>query len=102
MSEGISPAPVQNAASESITDPRIRSRELGADLQTGIAHHQAGRLDEAEALYRKLLDVVPDHPRALHLLGIIETERGRPERGVKLIGRAFPALARSADAHVDF
>jgi tetratricopeptide (TPR) repeat protein len=66
-----------------------------------MRHHRAGRRDEAEALYRKMLKAAPNHPRASHLLGLIETERGHPERGVELIGKAFPALARCPQAHLD-
>lgn len=76
--------------------------ELTADLQAALAHHQAGRLDAAEALYRKLLDAMPGHPRASLMLGVIETQRGRPQRGAELIGQALPALAGVPEAHVDF
>jgi hypothetical protein len=47
------------------TDIRAHLAELATDLQAAMAHHQAGGLDEAEALYRKLLDAVPNHPHAL-------------------------------------
>jgi tetratricopeptide (TPR) repeat protein len=75
--------------------------ELASVLKEAVEHHKAGRLDEAETLYRKLIAAIPNHPRASYLLGLIETARGRPERGVELIGRAFPALARSPEVHVD-
>ena len=75
--------------------------ELASDLKEAVAHHKAGRLDEAEALYHKLLDSFPNHPRALYLLGLIETARGRPERGIELIGQALPALSKSPQANVD-
>jgi tetratricopeptide (TPR) repeat protein len=75
--------------------------ELASNLREGVEYHKAGRLAEAETLYRKLIDVVPNHPRASYLLGLIETARGQPERGVELIRRALPALARSPEVHVD-
>jgi tetratricopeptide (TPR) repeat protein len=75
---------------------------LATDLRAAVAHHRAGKLEEAEALYRKLLDAAPNHPQALRLLGVIETERGQATRGVELIGRAFPALSSIPDAHLDF
>ena len=80
---------------------RAHLAELVTDLREAVEHHKAGRLDEAEAFYRKLIDAVPNHPRASYYLGLIETARGRPERGVELIGQAFPALARSPEVHVD-
>src|SRR5215831_10400457 len=75
---------------------------LATDLRAAVAHHRAGKLEEAEALYRKLLDAAPNHPQALRLLGVIETQRGQATRGVELIGRAFPVLSRIPDAHLDF
>jgi hypothetical protein len=36
-------------------------------LETAVAHHQAGRLAEAEQLYRQILARFPDHPDTLHL-----------------------------------
>jgi tetratricopeptide (TPR) repeat protein len=71
------------------------------DLEVALAHHRAGRHQEAEALYRKVLDRSPDHPDALHFLGILETERGRPDRGAELIGLAVKALPNVPDPHVD-
>src|SRR4051812_28791945 len=37
----------------------------------GVPLHQAGRLAEAEACYRQALALVPAHPEALHLLGLL-------------------------------
>ena len=44
--------------------------------------HQHGRLDEAEAKYRQVLQTDPDHRQALRLSGILARERG--EFGVSL------------------
>lgn len=58
--------------------------------------HQSGRLDEAAALYRVVLDERPDDADALHLLGLIVRRRGDPAGGVGLIRRAialYPGLA---------
>jgi len=80
------------------------ARQMAAafrDLQAGAAHHQAGRRDRAEALYRKVLQKVPDHPDGLHLLGVIAYENGRHQQAVRLISRAVAALPWFADAHVN-
>lgn len=36
--------------------------------------HQGGRLDEAETLYRRILDAVPDQGDARHLLGVLRAQ----------------------------
>ena len=61
-----------------------------ADLfNAGLRLHQAGRLIEAEALYRRTLATRPDHSDALHLLGVIASQNGRHELSVQLIERAI-------------
>ncbi len=60
-------------------------------LPAAVAHHQAGRLAEAEALYRQVLAVAPDHGDALHLLGVLAHQTGHSEAAVGLIERAVVA-----------
>jgi protein O-GlcNAc transferase len=45
-------------------------------LQQAIAHHKAGRLQEAEQFYRATLQVQPDHPEANHNLGVLVGQLG--------------------------
>ncbi|MBI3974419.1 MAG: tetratricopeptide repeat protein [Chloroflexi bacterium] len=59
-----------------------------------MAHHRAGRLVEAETLYRRVLEARPDDPDALQLLGALARDSGRPDLAVELIGSA---LARAPD-----
>ena len=58
-------------------------------IQNAIASHQAGRLGEAEAVYRGILDHNPDHPGALHLLGVLRHQQSRQIEAIKLIGCAI-------------
>jgi predicted O-linked N-acetylglucosamine transferase (SPINDLY family) len=69
-------------------------------LSEAHRHHQAGRLPEAEALYRQILQVQPDHPDALHLLGLIAHHAGRYEAAVELIGKAICVNPTAAVFHV--
>src|SRR5215212_3614011 len=55
----------------------------------GVPHHQAGRLAEAEVQYRQALALVPNHPEALHLLGLLAHQVGRPELALTLIEQAL-------------
>ena len=52
-------------------------------------HHQAGRLNDAERLYRQILAIDPRHADSLHLLGVIATQSGRPDAAVDMIERAI-------------
>src|SRR6516225_549329 len=66
------------------SDPRIAGL-----FSAGLAHHQGGRLAQAETLYRETLALQPDHADALHLLGVIASQVGRHDVAVDLIGRAI-------------
>jgi tetratricopeptide (TPR) repeat protein len=90
-----------HGSSGSLASDESREASLNAELQAGIEHHKAGQIDEAETIYRGLLKKVPHQPNALHLLGLIETQRGRPARGVELIGEALPALEKAPQIHLD-
>ena len=54
-----------------------------------IALHRAGRLDQAEAIYRRILEVEPDNAEALHLLGVVAGQLGDNDECVRLIERAI-------------
>ncbi|RMD71231.1 MAG: tetratricopeptide repeat protein, partial [Gammaproteobacteria bacterium] len=40
-------------------------------IQIALQHHRAGRLAQAEAIYRQILQQNPRHPQALHPLGTL-------------------------------
>ncbi len=58
-------------------------------LQQAVAQHQAGRLQEAAALYKQILQAQPNHFDALHLLGVIFFQAGQNSQAVELIQRAI-------------
>ncbi len=68
-------------------------RDGGADAEAWFAraldHHRAGRLGEAEGLYRRVLAESPCHAAAIHLLGVIAIQAGRPDLGAAIIGEAI-------------
>lgn len=54
----------------------------------GLAAHQAGRLGEAEGLYRRVLQADPRHAEALRLLGLIALVSGQAGAAAALISEA--------------
>ncbi|QCO16661.1 tetratricopeptide repeat protein (plasmid) [Azospirillum brasilense] len=56
--------------------PPAPSADPDALLNDAIALHRSGRLDDAMAAYRAILDLVPRHSDALHLLGLTEHQVG--------------------------
>lgn len=68
---------------------QIREYVLRALLHRGVEHHQAGRWEEAETRYLAVLEINPRHADALHLLGKIDRQQGRP---LCALGRIAAAL----------
>ena len=68
---------------------------VGAALSEALQHHEAGRLGQAQALYRDILAQDPDNADSLHLLGLITAEQGDPAAGAALIQRAMALGARA-------
>jgi len=88
----------QSAAEDArrATDAEMAERGAAELLAAGVAHHQAGRLAEAEVRYRQILADAPDHADALHLLGVIAFQVGRHEMAVQLIDQAIGHNAGSS------
>ncbi|MEO5363886.1 MAG: tetratricopeptide repeat protein, partial [Magnetococcus sp. DMHC-8] len=62
--------------------------DLARAIQEALQIHQAGQLDAAEAIYRKVLAIQPENPDALHLLGFICHQRNQGEKAAELVGKA--------------
>ncbi|MBU0623099.1 MAG: tetratricopeptide repeat protein [Gammaproteobacteria bacterium] len=61
------------------------------ELLQAIAHHQAGQLQEAERLYRDILQLHPQHAEANHNLGVLTVQRKQPEQGLPHLLAALEA-----------
>ena len=70
-------------------------------MQQAAALHQAGRLNDAERIYRAVLDAAPTHFDALQMLGILCVQTGHAGEGAALLTRAVNASPGSADAHAN-
>ncbi len=68
-------------------------------LQESVDSHQAGRLEEAELGYQKILRVNPNHADANHFLGLIAHHFERFETAVELISLAIKTKPRIAAFH---
>ncbi|HYB55424.1 MAG TPA: tetratricopeptide repeat protein, partial [Alphaproteobacteria bacterium] len=53
--------------------------EIREHFETAVSHQKAGRLAEAEALYRAILEADPNHADTLHMCGGLALQAGRPD-----------------------
>ncbi len=70
------------------TPPASVPPRIAELLAQGVAHHQAGRLPQAETCYRQVLAAHPSAD-APHLLGVIAYQVGRHDIAVDLIRQAI-------------
>ncbi|HEX4651261.1 MAG TPA: tetratricopeptide repeat-containing glycosyltransferase family protein [Granulicella sp.] len=82
----ISDPPSQRSQQSSAVIPRL--------LTEALSHHQAGRLPDAERLYRQILALDPRHPDGLHLLGVLAHQTGHHEAAVDTIRQAIANNSR--------
>jgi tetratricopeptide (TPR) repeat protein len=68
-------------------------------LAIAIRHHQGGRLQAAEQIYRQILQAEPNHADAIHLLGVIAHQVGKPDEAVACYRRALELKPDYAEAH---
>lgn len=72
---------------------------LGAQLESAVSHHKAGRLDQAKQLYSAMLSQDPKHVVALHYLGVIAYQQGDVRQATALIGKAIALRPDYDEAH---
>src|SRR5450631_2062236 len=69
-------------------------------LAAAMAHHRAGRLTDAERLYRIVCDTDPNNARAFHLLGVVAHQLKRPD-AASLVAHAVSIEPAFAEVHND-
>lgn len=80
----------------SLAVPVLQPAEL---FDQALAHHQNGRLEQAEALYRQILAVDESHVDSLHLLGVVAYQSGRLQLAEEMIRQAIGRHADIAAFH---
>lgn len=64
-------------------------------LRRGADRHRAGRVEEAESLYRRALRLAPGHPDAENLLSVCALQRGDTAAAVEHSARALATVPHS-------
>jgi tetratricopeptide (TPR) repeat protein/2-polyprenyl-3-methyl-5-hydroxy-6-metoxy-1,4-benzoquinol methylase len=68
-------------------------------LEEAVRQHQAGHLDQAALLYRKIIAADPGNADALHLLGMALLRQGHAEAAAELTRKAIAIQGRKAPYH---
>jgi predicted TPR repeat methyltransferase len=63
--------------------------EIGRLIRDGDEHIRQGRGSDADACFRQVLEIQPDHPDALHRRGLLAFLRGDPREAIDFLSRAM-------------
>jgi len=85
--------------SSSAANPPMPALTVSQAFAAALQHHHAGRLPEAEALYRQVLAVQPNHAAAVHSLGLVAHQLGRYDLAVEWIRQSLALNPNEAAAH---
>jgi tetratricopeptide (TPR) repeat protein len=75
------------------------SQDVPQLLSEAVRLHQAGQFAAAQKLYHRVLEISPEHPDALHLLGYATFQSGDAAGGLILIRKAISLNESRADYH---
>lgn len=81
--------------------PEVETRELTLEEAVSLAMflQQHDRLAEAATLYERVLELAPDHPRALHYAGVLAQQQGRSDEALRLVERSLRLDPDRADGY---
>jgi protein O-GlcNAc transferase len=68
-------------------------------LSLAMQDHRSGKLDQAEHRYRLVLEADPANAEALHLLGVLSSQRGRHDTAISFIRQALTVAPHVAVFH---
>lgn len=78
-----------------------RSHAIEAYFQSGARQHAAGRLAEAEQVFREILVAEPTHADSLHMLGVVALQSSQPQAAIACIDQAIALRPSVARYHVN-
>ncbi len=77
----------------------VEQADWAAAFRAAVEAHRAGRLDEAETVYRRLLAIRPDDAEVRHMLGVAQLQTGRAHDALASIRRAIAGNPMDARFH---
>ncbi len=64
-------------------------KNMEAEFLQAVEAHRNGDMAAAEPVYRRMLELNPNHPEARHMIGVVELQSGRPAEAEGEVRRAI-------------
>jgi len=91
-----------HGAFASATVASAAARDAAALVSRALAAHQQGALADAERDYRAALRMQPDHPVAMHYLGVLAYQGGDLSTALPLLQRSTATTSHEAEFHNNY
>lgn len=79
------------------SQPQKVAMQASEALQIALTLQSQGKLQQAEQIYRNVLNTLPNHPDALHGLGVLMHKAGRNDMAVEYLSNAFKQQPKHAE-----
>ena len=80
------------------TEP-IESLSIPEAMRLAMELHRGHNLESAEKIYQRVLAIAPEHPDALHYVGILAHQEGRRDEAIRLMARSVELVPDHAGFH---
>ncbi len=94
------PAESGSAADSTVT-PETQSLPLAEAIRAAQHWQRLGEFEQAQEIYRAILEEIPDEPNALHYLGILRHQQGDHAAAIELIRQAIVRIPEDAGPWVN-
>jgi len=82
-----------------MTDRTVTRMPALTRFSAGLDFHQNGELLRAEECYRETIRIDPQHSDAIHLLGVVQLQQGRPAESIEHLSQAVQLKPATAAYH---
>lgn len=82
-------APVNKRPTGRDISPNKHTIDTSREFAKAVQYHQSGQLYKAEEIYKKVLEVNPNHSKSLCLLGVIAHHANKNDMALNLFNRAI-------------
>ena len=77
----------------------MRDFTLEEAMSLAIRLHKNEQFSDAESVYGRILELVPDHPDVLHFSGVLAHQQGKSDEAIALIQRSLAIVPDRADCY---
>ena len=80
---------------EEFMERMSQNQAIDSKMRQATEYHKLGKLQNAKNIYKEVLKINPRHSDALHILGLIEHDKGESALAVDYITAAIKFVAAS-------